>query len=126
MNGTAVAGERVVIVEVRRGNVSLRGGRIASAPSPLAPAENPNEAIVRGDHQFHPLGDTPEEAYEKSFQVSDIHLLKEQEARSLLDPEHVRNWFGSIYQDWVVARIHRALKRLRPGPELPPPAEPVP
>ena len=52
------------------------------------------------------------DAHEKVFQVNDIHLLKQQEAQSLQDPGAVENWFGSIYQDRLVTKIHRALKRL--------------
>jgi hypothetical protein len=45
--------------------------------------------------------------------VDDIHLLKAEEANALRDPENARNWFGSIYQDWVVNKIQRSLKRLK-------------
>jgi hypothetical protein len=45
--------------------------------------------------------------------VDDIHLLKEQEAYSLDDPVTANDWFGTIYQDRLVAKINRALKRLK-------------
>jgi hypothetical protein len=131
MNGTAVSGERVVIVEVHSGRVNLKTGRISSANSAHVPADNRNETVVLGDRQFHPAIDSPEEAYERSFQVDDIHLLREQEAQSLQDPNTVQAWFGAVYQDPLVTKIHRALKRLqrrqprpdwiaeRSGPESP-------
>jgi hypothetical protein len=56
--------------------------------------------------------ESPDDAYERSFKVNDIHLLKEHEVESLRDPELMQSWFGSIYQDWMVTKIHRALKRL--------------
>jgi hypothetical protein len=86
MNGTAAIGERVVIVEVRSGHVNLKTGRISSTTSSRVHADNRNETVVLGDRQFHPVIDSPEEAYERSFRVDDIHLLNEQEAQSLQDP----------------------------------------
>ena len=59
------------------------------------------------------MADSPEQAYQRSFRVNDIHLLKEQEAQSLQDPTTAQSWFGTIYQDEVVSRILRALKRLK-------------
>ena len=113
MNGTAIYGERVVIVEISGGRVNLKTGRISSTDSSHAHADNGSEAVVLGDRQFHPVTDSPDEAYEKSFRVDDIHLLKEQEAESLQDPSITQTWFGTIYQDRVVNKIHRALKRLK-------------
>jgi hypothetical protein len=113
MNGNAVYGERVVIVEVRSGNVNLKTGRISSTVSSHAQADNPGKAVVvRGDRQFRPVTDTLEEACEKSFSVDDIHLLKEQEVRALQDSGTAQNWFGAVYQDWLVVKIRHALKRL--------------
>jgi hypothetical protein len=112
MNGTAICGERVVVIEVRRGRVNLRTGRIASKNSIPAHADDPNETVVLGDRRFHPTTDGSEEAYQRLFRVDDIHLLKEQEAQSLQDPEAAETWFGTIYQDRLISRIHRALKRL--------------
>lgn len=111
MNGTAICGERVVIVEVQRGRVNLRTGRISSTASSHVQADNRNETVVWGDRRFYPVTEGPDEAYERSFRVDDIHLLKEQEAQSLKDPDAAQTWFGAIYQDRLVARIHRALKR---------------
>jgi hypothetical protein len=54
----------------------------------------------------------PDEGYERSFRVDDIHLLREQEAQALEDLSTTQDWFGTIYQDRLVAKIHRALKRL--------------
>jgi len=113
MNGTAVFGERVVIVEVHSGRVNLKTGRISSTHASHVHADNRNETVVLGDRQFDPVTDSPDEAHERLFRVSDIHLLKEQEAQSLLDPNTVQTWFGTIYQDRLVSRIHRALKRLQ-------------
>jgi hypothetical protein len=112
MNETAVYGERVVIVEVNKGRVSLKTGRISSTDSIHVPADNRKEKVVFGDRQFHPVADSPDEAYEKAFRVQDIHLLKEREAHALQDPQVAQTWFGTIYQDWVVKKIHRALKRV--------------
>ena len=103
MNGTAICGERVVIVEVQSGRVNLKSGRISDVR-----ADNPNETVVLDDRQF----DRPDEACERSFRTGNIHLLKEQEAQSLQDPNTAHTWFGTVYQDGVVNRIHRALKRL--------------
>ena len=113
MNGTAVFGERVVIVEVHSGRVNLKTGRVASTSSSHLQADNRNETVVLGDRYFHPATGSPDEAHERSFQVNDIHLLKEQEAQSLKDPNTAQAWFGTIYQDRLVTRIHRALKRLQ-------------
>ncbi len=113
MNGTAVYGERVVIVEVHDGNVNLRTGRIASTDSSHVFADNRSKTVVWGDRQFHPPTDSTDDAYEKEFKVDDIHLLKQQEAQSLQDPGTAETWFGTIYEDWLVRKIHRALKRLR-------------
>ncbi len=112
MNGTAVIGERVVIVEVNRGRVNLKTGHISSASSGDINADERNEAVVSGDRRFHPVIDNPDEAYERAFRVDDIHLLKEQEAQSLQDPGTAHDWFGLIYQDPLVTKICRALKRL--------------
>jgi hypothetical protein len=111
MNGSAVYGERVVIVEVQGGRVNLKTGHISSTESSHIHADNRNQTVVWGDRQFHPVTDTPEDAYERSFQVNDIHLLKEDEAQSLQDPTIVESWFGSIYQDRLVAKIRNSLKR---------------
>ncbi len=113
MNGAAICGERVVIIEVRRGRVNLRTGRIASAESTPAYTDDRNETVVLGDRRFNPVTDNRDEAYQRSFRVNDIHLLKEQEAQSLRDPEAADHWFGTIYQDRLVNRIHRALKRFQ-------------
>jgi hypothetical protein len=112
MNGSAVYGERVVIVEVEGGRVNLKTGHISSTESSHINADNRNQTVVWGDRQFHPVIETPEEAHERSFQVNDIHLLTEEEAQSLQDPATVENWFGSIYQDRLLPKIRNALKRL--------------
>ena len=114
MNGTAVYGERVVIVEVQSGHVNLKTGHISSTDSSHIHADNRTQTVVWGDRKFGPVIDTPDEAFERSFPVSDIHLLKEREAQSLSDPEAAQGWFGTIYQDWLIAKIRRALKRLKP------------
>ena len=114
MNGTAICGERVVIVEVQSGRVNLRTGRISSTDSSHIQADNRKETVVWGDRRFYPAAKSADEAYERSFRVDDIHLLKEQEAQSLKDPNTAQTWFGDIYQDRLVTRIHRALKRLLP------------
>jgi len=111
MNGSAVYGERVVIVEVHSGHVRLKRGRISSTESSHVQADNQRQTVVWGDRQFYPGSESPDDAYERAFPVDDIHLLKEQEAQSLQDPETARNWFGTIYQDRLVAKIQRALKR---------------
>jgi hypothetical protein len=113
MNGNAVYGERVVIVEVRRGHINLKTGRISSTGSSHPQADNQSQTVVWADRRCRPVADNPAEACEKSFAVDDIHLLKEQEARSLLDRGTAQDWFGSIYQDGLVTRIHHALKRLK-------------
>ena len=95
MNGTATYGERVVIVEVECGRVNLKTGRISSTGSSHVLADNQNETVVLGDRQFHPVIDSPDEAYEKAFRVQDIHLLKETEAQLLHDPQAAQYvvWF---------------------------------
>jgi len=113
MNGSAIYGERVVIVEVQSGRVNLKTGRISSTESSHVHADNRNQTVVWGDRRFHPVTDLPEDAYERAFQVNDIHLLKEQEAQLLQDPNTVENWFGAIYQDHLVTKIRHALKRLK-------------
>jgi hypothetical protein len=103
MNGTAVCGERVLVVQVGSGRVSLTRGRISDVR-----ADDRTETVVLDDRQYL----RPDEGYERSFQADDIHLLKEQEAQALEDPSASQAWFGTIYQDLLVAKIHRALKRL--------------
>jgi hypothetical protein len=112
MKGSVTYGERVVIVEVQRGSVHLKTGHISSTDSSHLDADNRNTTVVRGDQQFQPVIESPDEAYERSFKVDDIHLLKEQEAYSLGDPVSAQDWFGAIYQDRLVTKINRALKRL--------------
>ena len=111
MNGTAIYGERVVTVDICSGRVKLRTGRISSTDSSHIHADNRNITVVAGDREFDPVTDSADEAYERSFRVDNIHLLKEREAQSLQDATMAQTWFGAIYQDWLVARIHRALKR---------------
>ena len=113
MNGSVTCGERVVIVEVHSGRVRLKTGRIASTDSSHVHADNRNTTVVWGDQQFQPLMESPDDAYERSFDVNDIHLLREQEAYSLRDPDTAQDWFGAIYQDPLVTKINRALKRLK-------------
>ncbi len=112
MNGTAVSGERVVIVEVQSGRVNLKTGRISNDGSDGVDAVHRDEAVVWGDRQLRPGAGSPDEAHERAFRVDDIHLLKEQEAQSLQDPDMAQAWFGTIYQDPLVTKIYRALKRL--------------
>lgn len=111
MNGTATYGERVVIVEVNSGHVQLKTGRISSTDASHVHADNRDTTMVWGDRQLRP--EYPEEAYERCFKVSDIHLLREQEVQSLSRLESAQDWFGSIYQDHLVTKIHRALRRLQ-------------
>jgi ribosome-associated translation inhibitor RaiA len=113
MNGSVTCGERVVIVEVHSGRVHLKTGRISSADSGHVHADNRNTTVVWGDRQFQPVMESPDDAYERSFEVNDIHLLKEQEAYSLADLNTAQDWFGAIYQDRLVTKINRALKRLK-------------
>jgi hypothetical protein len=113
MNGTAIYGERVVTVDISSGHVKLKAGRISSTDSSHVHADNRTKTIVAGDREFDSVADSVDEAYERSFRVDDIHLLKEREAQSLQDAMMVQTWFGSIYQDWLVAKIHRAFKRLK-------------
>jgi hypothetical protein len=113
MNGTAIPGERVVIVEVYSGRVSLKTGHISSTDSSHVHADNRSRTVVWGDQQFLPFIGSKEDAYERAYQVNNIHLLKEEEAQSLQDPDSAQNWFGCIYQDQVVNKIRRSLKRLQ-------------
>jgi hypothetical protein len=112
MNGTATYGERVVIVEVDSGHVNLKTGRIVSTDGSHVYADNLKTTVVWGDRQFRPVMESADDAYEQAYKVDDIHLLKEQEARSLGNLATARDWFGSIYQDRTVNKINRALKRL--------------
>ena len=113
MNGSVTYGERVVIVEVHSGRVNLKTGRISSTDCSHVHADNRNTTVVWGDQQFQPVKESPDDAYERSFKVNDIHLLKEQEAYSLGDPDSAQDWFGTIYQDRLVTKINRAVKRLK-------------
>ena len=113
MNGSVTYGERVVIVEVHGGRVRLKTGHISSTDSSHVQADNRNTAVIRGDQRSRPIMESPDDAHEKSYKVNDIHLLNEQEARSLGVLTAAQDWFGLIYQDHLVTKIHRALKRLR-------------
>ena len=74
-------------------------------------ADNLRTTVVRGDKEFHPMPGNPE-AYERKFNVDDIHLLKAGEAESLRDSAAAQQWFGDIYEDPVVRKIQRAIKSL--------------
>ena len=113
MNGTAIYGERVVTVDICSGRVKLKTGRISSTDSSHVHADNRNRTVVAGDREFDSVTNSADEAYERSIRVDDIHLLKEREAQSLQDATMAQTWFGTIYQDWLVAKIHRSLKRLK-------------
>jgi len=113
MNGTAVYGETVVVIEVDDGDVRVKTGRIVSDGSSQVLADNRNRTIVAADPEMHPDTDPLEDAHTKEFRVDDIHLLKAREAEALRDPRSAQEWFGSIYQDWVVSKIQRALRRLK-------------
>lgn len=108
MNGTAINGERVVLVKINSGRVNLLTGSISTLTATGGAPDHPVETVVLEDR---PARESREEICERAIRVDDIHLLKEQEARSLQDRTTAENWFGSIYQDRVVSNIHRALKR---------------
>ena len=101
----------MVIIEVECGDVRLKTGRIVSDGSSHLPVDNRNRTVVHGNRRLQALASL-ENAHEKEFRVDDIHLLKAPEAGALRDPACAREWFGSIYQDWVINKILRALKRL--------------
>jgi hypothetical protein len=113
MNSSAKYGERVVIVEVQSGHVNLKTGCISSTDSSHVQVDNRNKTVVWGDRQFHPAIESREDAHEREFKVGDIHLLKAQEAKSLGALGAAQDWFGAIYQDRLVTKIHRALRRLK-------------
>ena len=113
MNGQAVYGEPVVIIEVRDGRVHLKQGRILSTGSSHWQADNQNRTVVWSDGHPQSASESVEELHERVFRVDDIHLLKQQEAQSLQDPGVASEWFGSIYQDGLVDEIHRSLKSLQ-------------
>jgi hypothetical protein len=113
MNGTAVFGETVVVIQVDQGDVRLKTGRIVSDGSSVALADNRHRTVVSGGRGFGPAAEADEVPDGKEFRVDDIHLLKAEEAASLRDPARAQDWFGSVYQDWVVSKIQRALKRLK-------------
>jgi hypothetical protein len=112
MNGIAEYGERVVVVEVHGGRVNLTTGCISSTDASHVEADNRLRTVVRSDRRIHPNTDVSDDKHERAYKVSDIHLLKEREAKSLSASETVQDWFGCIYQDHLVAKIQRALKRL--------------
>jgi hypothetical protein len=111
MNGTAVYGEPVVIVNVEQGDVRLKTGRIKSDGSDHVQGDNRTRTVVWADKEFS--SDPLDNAHEKEFNVREIHLLKADEVQALRDPATAQEWFGSIYQDYVVSKIQRALKRLK-------------
>jgi hypothetical protein len=112
MNGSAVYGERVVIVDVNSGSVSVKTGHISSTDTSHVQADNQKKTVVWGDRRFQ-RSTAKEDAFERSFRVDDIHLLKQQEAEALRDANTAHEWFGTIYHDPLVAKIHQALKRLK-------------
>ena len=115
----ALCGERVVIVEVLDGEVNLRTGRIARAAMDLDQPDHRCGTVVHQDRKSYPTTDISEEAFDKAFAADDIHLLAEKEARALQDSANTESWFGAIYQDWVVEKIHHALNRLPNDPSHP-------
>ncbi len=113
MKGTAVFDEPVVIIGVDHGDVRLKTGRIVSNGSSHALVDNRDRTVVMPDRKSHRAAKPLAESDEKEFHVDDIHLLKAPEAQELRDADKAQEWFGSVYQDWVVAKIQRALKRLK-------------
>ena len=113
MNGTAVYGETVVVIEVDKGDVRLKTGKIVSDGSSQPLADNCQRTLVGGHQEFHPFTDRLEHTQGKEFRVDNIHLLKAREAEALRDRAGAFEWFGSVYQDWVITKIQRALKRLK-------------
>jgi hypothetical protein len=116
MNGTAVFGEPVVVIKVDNGDVRLKTGRIVSDGSSHVMVDNRYLTVVRdngNNGRTHPTVGLLGNAHEKEFRVDDIHLLKAPEAEALRDPAIAHEWFGCIYQDWVVSKIQRRLKRLK-------------
>ncbi len=111
MIGYAEHGERVVVVEVHNGRVNLATGHISSTEASHLEADNRQRTVVRGDRKLRPAAEASEDPHERAYRVDDIHLLKEREALSPETRETVRGWFGSVYQDHLVAKIERALKR---------------
>ena len=109
MQGNANVGERVVIIDVADGKVNLRTGRIADPEAVFVPADKRTQTIVLGDRPFAPVTDDSGDAYQKAFSVDDIHLLREEEVKTLSDSDAILDWFGSTYQDGFIAEIHRAL-----------------
>ena len=107
MNGTATCGERVVIVQVDSGHVNLTSGRISDVRA------DDSGTVTLSDGRTGRRSADQEETRELSYKADDIHLLKEQEARLLQDPTMAQIWFGAVYQDPVINRIQRALKRLK-------------
>jgi hypothetical protein len=103
MKGNAIAGERVVLVQVDSGRVNLKRGRVCDVR-----ADDPGTVQLDG-RQF----DQPAESYDQSFRADDIHLLREQEAKSLQEENAAFSWFGPVYQDRVVKKIQLALKRFK-------------
>jgi hypothetical protein len=119
MNGTAMYGERVVIVEVNSGRVNLQTGCISSTESSHMRADNRNRTIVRADRTVGParkcsaaILEDAENDGERAFSVDSIHLLREEEAMALGTLNDTQAWFGTIYEEPQVTAIHRALKRL--------------
>ena len=115
MNGTATCGERVVLVKVDSGHVNLKTGQVLDPDVDNVQAAEGNAAVAWANRQGGPVQDAPDEVHERSVQVDDIHLLKADEVASLHDREEVNHRFGEIYQDGLLSKIHRALKRLKTG-----------
>ncbi len=113
MNGTAACGESVVIVEVQSGRVNLKPGRISGTDSGPASGDKRATVVVWEEREIQPAIGDPQEGHEKRFQIDDVHLLTLRDVRTLWDLGAAQEWFGSIYQDQSVAKIHRALKRLK-------------
>jgi hypothetical protein len=113
MKGTAVFDEPVVIIDVDHGDVRLKTGRIVSDGSSHAQVDNQDRTVVAARPKTRTATKALDEESEREFRVNDIHLVKAQEAEALRDPAGAQEWFGSVYQDWVVAKIQRAFKRLK-------------
>jgi hypothetical protein len=113
MNGTATCGERVIFVQVDDGNVNVKTGRVLDTDNNDIPATDGSAPIAWCKRHSELIEQSPDEAHESAVALGDVHLLTESEAERLKDLAATQRWFGSLYEDGLVLRINRALKRLK-------------
>lgn len=84
---------KVVVVLMKGGAPKVVFGHVSREPR-----ENAERSVmVWGEEVFNPLADHPDDAYEKSISLYDLHLLSVEEAKLIAGTEPAIEWFREAY-----------------------------